>query len=263
MASAYFTKNDYNNSLLYSKQNLKTKNDFDTLCSIIYACSLDRQGRIKEAIDEFESAAKTYPNNYLLWQEYALSCYKYRDHKKVQMALDSSINKNQYAAISHYLMGCSMFENNNDVNSIYPFLYGLMIDNDTTRALKAILFIKCSLNKNPDLINIPFFESRQNITSVNEILNYYFPLKSRWQLAQDMQAVNLIKTLEIQLSTKVPESNNNDVLFIKDLIGKGLLEPYLYYCMRTLNDEYVKLWIKNHSSQLTDLAEYLDKHLNK
>jgi len=263
LASVYFTKSDFNNSLLYSKQNLKSKNDFDTACSVIYACSLDRTGRIKEAIGEFESSIKTYPNNYLLRQEYALSCYKYRDHKKAQLALDSAIRINPYSPVSHYLLGCSMFENNNDANSIYPFLLGLMIDNDTVRALNSILFIKCNMEKKPGQINIPFFESRQNIGSLNEILNYYFPAKSKWQLAQDMQAINLIKTIEIHLSTIKSDSKSYEVLFIRKIIDAGLLEPYLYYCVRTMNDEYVKLWIKNHSQQLTDLAVYLDKNLNK
>lgn len=261
LASAYYAKNDYNNALLYSKLNLKNKNDFDTACSLIYACSLDRTGRIKEAIEEFEKAIKKFPDNYLLWYQYALSNYKYREHKKVQEALNKSISINPYFVEPHYLMGCSMFENDNDARCIYPLLYGLLLDNDSARALDVIFFIKTYLEKKPDRINIPFFENRINIASIEDVLVYYFPVKSKWQIIESFQPIDLSEEIKNYLKTNYSQDKQYYPTFFNKLSESGQVETFIYYCLRTTRSEYVTLWFKNHSEQLKAFSEFLDKTL--
>ena len=78
LASAYFQKNNFKAVLKYSKKNLKDKNDFQSQSYLLHASALDRLGRIDQAINEYERAVKIFPNDYLLWYEYAMSCYKYR-----------------------------------------------------------------------------------------------------------------------------------------------------------------------------------------
>jgi tetratricopeptide (TPR) repeat protein len=261
LASAYYAKNDFNNALSYSKLNLKNKNDFDTACNLIYACSLDRSGRIKEAIDEFETAIKKYPDSYLLWYQYALSCYKYRNHKKVQEALTRSISINPYFPEQHYLLGCSMFENNNDAGCIYPFLYGLMLDNDSVRASNAIVFIITYLDKKPEQINIPFFEDRYAVNSIDDILSDYFPVKSKWRAMSSVQPIELSKKIEDYLKNNYPQQTGFYSVFNNKIFEEKQTEPYIYYCLRTTSNEYVSLWLKNNAELLKAFSDFLDKNL--
>jgi tetratricopeptide (TPR) repeat protein len=261
LAAAYYAKNDFSNAILYSKINLKNKNDFDTACSLIYACSLDRSGKSNEAIEKFEDAIKKYPNNTNLLYQFAFSRYKIREHNKAQTLLKQAISVNPYSAEQHYLLGCSMFEYKNDANCIYPFLYGLMLDNDSARASNVILFIQTYLERKPDKINIPFFESRLSLTSTEEILNFYFPQKAKWQMEQNIQPIELYKSIELFFSSGSLQKDGIYAEFYQKIRDSHQLETYLYYCLRSTKNEYVDLWLKNHSEQLKKFADFLEKNL--
>ncbi len=261
IASALYQKGLFKESLKYSKKNLKQVNEFQAESFLIHASTLDRLGRIDQAINEFQKALKLYPNNYQLWYEYAISCYKYREHEKSIKALEKVIILQPLFVPAHYLYGCTLFENSNDKACVAAFLFGLMLDNDTLRSKRAIAFIINYLHHQPERINIPFFDKRLTIYTVDHILYYYFPHRDDFDLYKNVEIDALSDDIDSYLISMKDIKPEVYVNFYKSLSNENLIDVFSHYVIRCFGSPYNKIWIKSNSKKLAEFAKFLEKNL--
>jgi len=260
IASAYFMKNDYLSALKYSKHTIRKPNDFEADAYIIYASSLDRLGRSKEAFKEFEKAIKLYPENYQLSYQYALSCYKYRILDKALPAIERVIQLQPLFVPAHYLFGCCLFEKSNDKRCISAMLFALLLDKDSARSQQAIAFVSQYLNQRFDNIVIPYFDKRIAITTLDHILYSYFPKNVKGEIFSKMQPETIAGLIKNYLETQKQYLPAYDA-FYKSLMNEHLTEIYSHYVLRTLNDSYQVKWLKANSDGLKLFASFLEKNL--
>lgn len=260
LASAYFLKLDYHASLKYSKRNLKKANDYRADSYIIYGSSLDRLGRTPEAIEIFEDALKLYPDNYQLNYQYALSCYKYRSLDKAIPAVKKVIKQQPLFVPAHYLYGCALFENYNDRNCISAFLFALLLDNDSLRTRQAVAFVNEYFKHNLENINIPFFENRLVILTVDNILYYYISRKTKDEIFSGLNFEYLVSSIQDYLKSAkqtLPEYQN----FYSSLTAQNFSGAFSFYILRITGNNFITNWYINHKDTLGQFAGFLDKNL--
>jgi tetratricopeptide (TPR) repeat protein len=264
LAYCYYMKNDFHAALKYSKKNLKHPNDYQADSYLIFASSLDALGRNSEAISVFEKAIGLFPNNYLLYYNHALTCYKYRDLDKAIASLYKAVQVSPLFVPSHYLLACTLFENTNDPQSLLPLFYGLMIDGDSARTQYALALALNFLNHKQEQIVVPFFEARLKINSIDQLLHYYIPVKNLKETLESLQPSDFAsETVEyIQKAFATYEKNKEFYInFFEQLNEQSDLSTFSWYLMRYLKNTETEHWYTNHSNQLKSLANFLDKKL--
>ncbi len=260
LAASYFVERNYRLSLKFSKDNTNEPNDYRAESFILYANSLDRMGRLSEAISVYEEALKLYPDNYQIWYEYALSSYKERKYKKSLPAIKKVIELQPLFTPAHYLYGCLLFESSNDQRCISAFLYALLLDNDSLRSQQAIAFINEYLKHNMSNINIPFLGTRLSLITVDNILYYYIFQKTKNEVFLSLKFEDLCGIIDDYLnSTKdfTPEYQQ----FYSTLIANKFSGVFSHYVLRMSDNEYIKRWYLLHGDQLSQFAEFLNKNL--
>ena len=260
IAATYFIEKNYQKSLKFSKYNTDEPNDYRAESYILYASSLDRMGRLSEAIDIYEKALKSYPDNYQLCYEYSLSCYKYRKYNKALPAINRAIALQPLFVPAHYLNGCLLFESANDQRCIPVFLFALLLDNDSLRSQQAIAFINEYLKHNMTNINIPFLGTRFSIITVDNILYYYIFQKTKNEVYSSLKFENLCGIIDDYLnSTKDFTAEYQQ--FYSSLAANKFTGVFSHYVLRMSDNEYIKRWYILHKDQLSQFAEFLNKNL--
>lgn len=260
LANAYFAKGDYQMALKASKRNTKSTNNYQAASYSIYAASLDRLGKITTAIEVFEEALKLYPDNYQLLFQYSLSCYKYRDFKKALPAVEKSISLQPLFVPAHYLYGCLLFENSNDRRCLSAFLFSLFLDNDSVRLNQVVDFISLYMNHKLDEIIIPFHEQRLVLSSVDQIVYYYVPKKTRSELRRNLKVETTLGNISDYIESQKADIQLYDNFF-KAIREQHFTKTFGYYALRVVNNSYIKIWLKNNSKELSDFAKFLNNTL--
>lgn len=261
IATAYLVKGNYAGAIKYSRQALKLNSEYRAGAFAIWGTALERRGNIKESIEVFSDALKEFPNNTALLYGYAFSSYKYRSFELAKNALEKTIQPNELNPDIYYLYGCVLFESSNEPSCVHSFAYGLMLDFDSERKLKALSFLELYLQKKMDQINIPYFDARLAITDVTDILKNYNSQNKKDIGLKTNEFEKLLKLLPGQINTVVPAEPAQLKTFYTNLINNGLTQVYVYYLLRNSNNQEVETWMKNNSSQLSELANFLEKNL--
>lgn len=261
MASACFVKNNYEDAITYSRRNVRDSNEYQAECLIILASSLDRTNRPSDAVRVFENAIKSYPTNYQLLYQYALCSYKNRKFWQAINLVKKVINLQPLFVPAHYLYGCCMFENNNDRNCAAAFLFGLLLDKDSLRAQQAIIFNKQYLLYKIENIEIPYFEKRKKILTIDHVLYFYFPEIVRTEILKSLDDENTYNDISNYLTANQKSFPAEYNIFYKNLSDSGLNVLFSHYCSRMSLDATNKIWLKAHSKDLEQFAKFLDKYL--
>jgi tetratricopeptide (TPR) repeat protein len=260
LASTYFIKKNYRLSLKFSKYNIAEPNDYRAESYILYASSLDRMGRLMEAIKIYEEALKTYPQNYQLWYQYALSCYKDRNYKKSLPAITKVIELQSLFTPAHYLNGCLLFESSNDKRCISAFLFALLMDNDSLRSQQGLCFVYEYLKQNMINLNIPFLDTRLSIITVDNILYYYISQRTKDEIFKKSLLMNLEGMIEDYLGT-TKDFTKEYQLFYDSLSTNKFINEFSCYVLRMSDNEYIKKWYIVKSDRLNKFADFLSKNL--
>jgi tetratricopeptide (TPR) repeat protein len=260
LANVYFARGDYRMAIKTSKRNTKYTNDYQAASYSIFAASLDRLGKTSTAIDVFEEALKLFPDNDQLLYQYSFSCYKQREFKKALPAIEKSITLHPLYVPAHYLYGCLLFENANDRRCISAFLFSLFLDNDSSRLNQAIDFVMLYMNHKLDDIIIPYHEQRLLLSSVDQIVTFYVPKKTRNVVRKNFKMETTLGNINDYI-----EAQKGDIMlydnFFKSLREQHFTKTFGYYTLRMVNDSYIKIWLKNNGRELDDFAKFLGKTL--
>lgn len=261
LASAYFSKGDYRLAIKYSKHNLDNDNEYKVDSYMYYATALDRIGLNADAIKEFEKVTSLHPENYQLQYQYAFSCYKYRAFDKAINALKKVLIKSPFFTEAHYLLGCSLYEKSNDSHCIEAFTFGLFIDKDSLRSVQVIAFLKTYIDQKQDLISIPYFDTRLNLSSVNQIVNYYTPRILRNEIFTSFNEEHFV----MQLSPSLSQPNILDFPpyedFYPKLASNKLTEVFCRYSVRTAMNKEKSSWFNLNKGISESFINFLEKEL--
>jgi len=260
LAASYFIKKDYRLSLKFSKDNISEPNDYRVESYILYASSLDRMGRVSEAISVYEAAVKLYPQNYQLWFEYSLSCYKDRNYKKSMPAIKKVIELQPLFTPAHYLYGCPLFESSNDQRCLSAFLFALLLDNDSLRSRQGLAFIKEYLEQKMSGINIPFLETRLSIITVDNILYFYITEKTKDEIFSGSRFENLNGSIADYLASTGDFTQEYQPFYLS-LKADSFVNVFSHYVLRMSDNEYIKKWYISNNKQLGKFADFLNKNL--
>lgn len=261
LATLYFESGNYKQAIAYAKDNLRTINDFDTACTLIYARSLEMVGRYGKAERVYRKAIQRFSNSHELWLSYGFTLYKLRKYDEAEKALETSIRQNPFVPSAHYLLGYSMLENKNNPACLQAWLFGLMADSDTLRSAEMLRMMYYYLQQCYDSIHIPFFAPRLSLKYPNQLFLYnYNPDKFEKFYLQ----LNILSFCQ-QLAEKIKQYPMPTLYsrFFKALDENNLLETYCYFTCRNLNRNDLKSWYQANRKKLEQLAELLDTHLTK
>jgi len=256
LASYYYSHQNYAMALKYSKKNLKIENKYDTICSVIYGVSLDRIGKANDALDFFKNNTEKY-SSYLFYYEYAFLLYKFNKHDRAQEMLKKSIEMNPYFPYSHYLLGCSLFEANNNPECIKAFFFGLMTDEDSLRSVYTLSIIQQYINKKIDELNIPFFEKRSRLSNINSVLSDYTSPTTRKQFIENIDYKSFTKKVKPYLVVN-EQTIKLYSIFFNNLDKQSLQEVLIMFCLKNINNNSIIQWFSENKDVLNKLAIFIE-----
>jgi len=221
-------------------------------------------GREAEAIKALKKGLKLFDNYYMLLYENAFLNYKQNKLDEAIGLLSACQKKNPYFAECFYLYAACIYESNNSFSCVYPILYALTLDNQQKRANDAIAFLNLFINKKQSKIEIPFRGSRYKLQSTSDIYSHYTK-NDNVEIMQKLQTdiVNQINFLKDEITVNFKNAIDSTISqnFLQQVSVHNYLDAMLYYCMRSIESQYVQLWFKNNSETLSAYATFLDKTL--
>jgi hypothetical protein len=261
LASVYFMKKDFDAVIKYCRKNIKNPNDYRADSYILYGLSLEGKARITDATTLFEEAYKTFPENFQIAYQLSLNYYKVRNYDKGLKTVKATIKLKPLYVPAHYLYGCFLFESKNDPGSPSAFLFALLLDNDTIKSKQAIAFLDQSLQHKVESITVPFFEERYKISSIDDILMYYFSEQAKYEIFKKLKEEDLLIRIQDYINNSanlVPEYKD----FFQALIRENQVEVFSHYILRSFkNNNYLDTWLKLNRRKLNDFATFLNNNL--
>ncbi len=260
LAVWYFNKENYQKAIEHAKMNIRKTNDFDTTCYLIYARSLELQGKYNKAEGMFKKALQKFPYSYPLWFYYGFYHYKLRNYNLAESAVKKSIEINPYLPLTHYLLGFIWLENNNSSNCLSAFLYGIMMDTDTLRTISMLSIIDNFVNKNYEALVIPFFEKRLGLKTPNQLIFNYISENNQTLFYKKLNPIFYTSALNEKLQQNDEKTNIYSKFYI-DLKNKNLLETFLWLCLKNIPRLEISQWYASNSNKLNELANFLEDNL--
>jgi predicted Zn-dependent protease len=261
LASIEFNRGNYKEAARMAQKNIKRQNDFDTACTILYARSLDMLGKYDKATEVYKKASKKYFNSPELWYYYAFTLYKTGKIPQSQETLEKSIRISPFFPLAHYLMGYCLFENNNNKACLQAFLFGILCDRDTSRTIKILQLMNYYILNQMDSINIPYFDNRLSMKSVDDLIYYNF--NKDFQLNFYLSFIPEIFINNLLPYLKIDNSSNLYSYFFSNLQKKDLEKAFCYYCLKNIPKKDVQYWYFNNNTILDQLADFFDTFLTK
>lgn len=133
IAFSYFSDKDYKNAEKYSEKVINLGGDNLLPAYITYGNALNMQGQTKKAIKSYEKAMKDF-DNYLLYYNYAFTCFSSGDTDKAYEAAIKAINNNSSHASSHLILSKIMEKKGSRVKAMLPLYFFLFLEPNTGRS---------------------------------------------------------------------------------------------------------------------------------
>jgi hypothetical protein len=111
------------------------------------------------------------------------------------------------------------------------------------------------------MIEIPFFEKRISVSSVDQILYRYFPEKLKSEIMKNQKIEDLTEMTELYLKTLNITDPDFYLIFYKSLADSDQINVFCHYDMRMTGSPYIKEWYKVNGKPLNAFAVFLDKNL--
>lgn len=130
---SYFSDKDYKNAEIYSKKVIDKKEDNLLAAHITYGNALDMQGQTKKAIKSYEKAMKDF-DYYLLYYNYAITCFNSGETDKAYDSVIKAINNNSSHASSHLILSKIMEKKGSRIKAMLPLYFFLLLEPNSRRS---------------------------------------------------------------------------------------------------------------------------------
>ncbi|MFI2742163.1 tetratricopeptide repeat protein [Zhouia sp. PK063] len=268
---SYFLLPDYDKAISYAEKVLSINKENMAEAYLTIGNSLDMQNKPKEAIDVYQTALSKY-QNYLLYYNYALVCYKQNQIDKAENLVIMALNKNFYHASSQSLLSSIMYKKGSRIKAILPLYYFFLLETKTKRAsdnyAKLKEYLGQGLNKddkNNIQITVPnsstasdSFSAAEMAISLANASNIIEKQKGKSDLELFVHTNETIfNTLGELKKDQTGFWWDNYVSFFYELSQKGFVEPFSYYIAGNDENDNAMAWFDDHKKEFEDFANWL------
>ncbi len=264
---SYYEKGDYDKAISHCRKAMVVGDNSYLPAVIIYGSILDETGKTKQSIKVYKKALKTYPNNYLLHYNLAISYGNTRDLAKATYHATRAIYNNPSHGSSHLALAKIKYQEHDRVRSILPLYFFLLIEPDSERSDEALGLLFEQLNtgvSKQDDHNITITLSPQELKNKDQDfdnLNTLIKMMAATQYVTD--SINseynwfcqTNQTILKSLDEKEKPGNKEDVWYdlyipiLATIANSKHYEAYCYYITQRRYDES-REWLDDHVLQV-------------
>ncbi len=266
---SYLSAEDYKNAEKYSKKVIEANDKNMLPAYITYGSALDMQGKSNEAIKVYEIAMKQF-DNYLLYYNYALSCFNMGNINKAYTSIIEAVKSNPSHASSHLLLSKIVEQSGVKIKTILPLYFSLLIEPNSQRADGAYKtlreYLSQGITQTTDKITDITLPTNNDSTfsSVELMLSLVVASKSLDENKEksDLQLFAETNETIFKILGELKENNTGFwwdfyVPFLYDLANANLTEVYSYYISQTQRKEARK-WLDEHPDELKKLGDWVN-----
>ncbi|RIJ47701.1 tetratricopeptide repeat protein [Maribellus luteus] len=260
IAFSYFSDKDYKNAESYSKKVIDL-NDGNILAAYItYGNALDMQGQTKKAIKYYEKAMKDF-DYYLLYYNYAITCFNSGETDKAYDSVLKAINNNSSHASSHLVLSKIMEKKGSRIKAMLPLYFFLLLEPNSSRSAIEYQTLRNYIDhgvsqtseKNIDVVvpmnNDPDFGAAEMMISLSKASNSLEENKGKSEF--ELFAENNDGLFKILGELKKDNSGfwwDFYVTFFYEIANNDLTKPYSYYISLSKGEEINK-WIEDNKAE--------------
>ncbi len=268
LSLTYYVTKDYKNAEKFSKKSIELSDENAVAAYVNYGNSVDMQGNHKKALQIYEKAIESF-DNYLLYFNYAVTCFNGGDYDKAENAVIKAITNSPTHASSHFLLAQVMEHKDSRIKVMLPIYFFLLLEPDSNRS--EIMYAKLqkywnygiakgegnSTNVTVSIGNLEDeFSTTEMLISIIKAANSAEEFKGKSSL--ELFAINT-QTFFKSLSEQKGEHSNFwwdfYVSYFSDLDNNNYTEPFCYYISASQGEEPNE-WMENHHELMQNFFDW-------
>jgi tetratricopeptide (TPR) repeat protein len=269
IAFSYFSDKDYKNAEIYSKKVIDLKKDNLLAAYIAYGNALDMQGQTKKAIKSYEKAIKDF-DNYLLYYNYAITCFNSGETDKAYDAAIKAINNNSSHASSHLILSKIMEKKGSRIKAMLPLYFFLLLEPNSSRSAIEYQTLRNYIDhgvsqtseKNINVVvpmdKDPDFGAAEMMISLSKASNSLEENKGKSDL--DLFAENNDGLFNILGELKKDNSGfwwDFYIPFFYEMANENLTKPFSYYISLSKGEE-INEWIESNNDEFEKFKNWVN-----
>ncbi|MCE4566579.1 tetratricopeptide repeat protein [Maribellus sp. CM-23] len=269
IAFSYFSDKDYKNAELYSKKVIDLNDDNLLGAYITYGNALDMQGQTKKAIKYYEKAMEDF-DYYLLYYNYAITCFNSGETDKAYDSVLKAINNNSSHASSHLILSKIMEKKGSRIKAMLPLYFFLLLEPNSSRSAIEYQTLRNYIDhgvsqtseKNIDVVvpmnNDPDFGAAEMMISLSKASNSLEENKGKSEF--ELFAKNNDGLFKILGELKKDNSGfwwDFYVPFFYEMANNDLTKPYSYYISLSKGEEINK-WIEDNKAEFEKFENWFN-----
>lgn len=267
MAYSYYALKDYDNAKKYCLLAMRKYSPEYLSAALIYGSILDDTGNPDEAVKYYKNLLKTYPNEYLIHYNIAISYSKIPKPSKSQKHFEQAIINNLGHGSSHLALGQMMYDKKRRVESLMPLYFFLVVEPDSKRSTQALglIFEQLSFSSDKtagDSVKINLYRSDVydlQFSRENALISMYAPLKEGESEFKWFSKITSALFASLAENYTMNPGIWRDVylpIFI-DLIYSDHFITYCHYiCYSRYPDS--KEWVDEHPYMVDDMIKFIN-----
>lgn len=277
IASTYFHLKLYDKAIFHCNVILSAKADLMAPAYMVKANSLDLLGKPKEALKIYKKAIKKFPNDYLLYFNFALTSMNQKKYKDAENALQRALIINPTHASSHLILGFLMYEQGFRVKSILALYNFLLLEPRGNRAKAAYKLFDSQLKKgvkrngaNQTTITLSKANQTDEFRTAEVMISMLEASKSLEDNQNKTEAELFAENTKTLFSVLGELNTNKDgfwwdfyVDFYYALTKENHSEALSYYVSQLNEDETIIKWLKDNNDKLDAMAKWLSSYQRK
>lgn len=254
LAYAWYLQQDWDKAIKYSRRVVTLGRDYQPEAYIVYGSALDQRGNNVGAAEVLKEAIRKFPDNYLLYYNYAYTSFNAGNTSLAADALYKALKINPMHNSSHLLLGYVMNSRQENIKTLLPLCFFLMENPTTSDAKNAVNLL--------EEVQTRIKNKQFSTTSDSLFRHLVVAATSAGKELPDL--CSLLNILFIHLHDfnlpAVSVYENQYIPFFYALSEAGHTEAFCYYIMQSSGRQDVNRWLKTHPDQLSQFADWMDRY---
>jgi TPR repeat/Tetratricopeptide repeat len=269
----YFAMHEYAKAIKHADAVIKLKSNYVDQAYIMKGSALDLQGNAKGAIKSYKKGIKSFPKNYLLHYNIALTYYKARDLSNAEKSLVNAITVNPEHGSSHLLLAYIEQERSHRVKSLLATYHFLMLEPNSKRSESAYTLLTSQMSSgvtsdgDNTLISISLPNGDDEFAAAELMLAMLEATKSNEENENKTDA-ELFADNTDSFFSMLGELNDGKkgfwwefyVDFFYEMHNEEHVEAMTYYVSQVGKKTEVLEWIKNNDEKIDSMSEWFSDY---
>jgi hypothetical protein len=250
MASTCVALEKYDDAIDHAEKVIKLKSGNENLAYTMLGTAYDLMGKPKKAIKAYEEGIKSFPNDYNLHYNLAITQYSQKQYDKAEKSVMSGITCNPKHANSHVLLANIQLEKDKKIKSMLPF-YGYLLLNPTGKKALAVRGLLEKLYTQG--VNV----SKKGDNENNIVISLTMP-NDKEEFSTEEGSMNLIASI---MSMGIDKQLKDSLKIVDTPEGKFVSNTEMLFNMLSKKDRKAtdSFWQTTYVDKFAQL--YNDKHL--